>query len=561
MQKWLVPVIILSVLLLLIPACSSSTTSPSAAITTSQPPITTTSQPPVSTTSQPPTSTTNPPTTSTAGLFPWETPGGPTPQRGGILKIITGSPVNIGVPWEGIVPPDLWYTNPVVETLLRTDLQGNPIPWLATGWTIAPDYKSITFTLRQGVKFQDGTDFNAQSVKYDLEKYAQSPNPELKNVTSVDVVDPYTVKINMSSYQPAIFSFLAVGKPGWMVSPTAAQTMTSDEMRLHPVGTGPFKFESYTPDVSMKFTRFDDYWQKGKPYLDGVEYDIITDSVTAVVAFKAGTAQVNYNLSPSDAYNLQQAGYHINACQASIYQFIPDSADPNSPWSNVDVRRAGQYAIDTVALAKAEGFGWADPYWNQVFPKGNPAYNPDIVGYPYNPAKAKELLAQAGYPNGFKTNLYVTVPPVGDLETAVQNYLGQVGIQAEIKPLPGGSYFQASQQGWQNGLYRSQSVASLGADPGYQMNSYLSVPAQTWVSCARPQDMEDLLTAATTEPDQTKRYQLYQELCKNIIDTHALIISTWGGYLLASDNGKVNDANIRNIWTMTWTPEDAWLSK
>jgi ABC-type transport system substrate-binding protein len=120
----------------------------------------------------------------------------------------------------------------------------------------------------------------------------------------------------------------------------------------------------------------------------------------------------------------------------------------------VDVRRAAQYAIDTVALAKAQGYGWATGYWNQVFPKGNPAYDPTIVGYPYNPAKAKELLAKAGYPNGFKTSLYVTVPPVGDLEPAVQNYLMQVGINAEMKPLPGASYARPN-QGWQNGLFKS----------------------------------------------------------------------------------------------------------
>jgi peptide/nickel transport system substrate-binding protein len=515
-------------------------------------------------TTAPPTVTTSVSPTTTSSTDPWATipNSGLTPKKGGILKIITGAPSNLGgVPWLGNSPPDLWYACAVTETLLVTDAKGNLAPKLATAWTVAPDNKSITFTLRKGVKFHDGTDFNAEALKYLFETNAKSPMPELKSITSVDVIDAYTAKVNVTKYSPSMMTLLAVGRPGWIVSPTAIKAAAKPEdMMLNPVGTGPFKFQEFKRDVYVKFVKNENYWQPGKPYLDGIEYDIILDSVTAMLAFKKGEADVHYNVVQKDAYDLKQAGYKVSSAQASIYQWAPSSANPNSPWANVDVRRAAQYAIDTQTMAKTQGFGWADGYYNQVFPKGNPAYNPDIVGYPYDPAKAKELLAKAGYPDGFKTTLFDTSPLVGDIAAATQNYLKQVGIDAEVKPLPGPAYFEANLKGW-DGLFRTQSVASLGADPGYQMSIYLSSPPTSWVSVARPQDMTDLLTAATNELDLTKRQALYKDLCKNIIDTNALIISVWGGYLLAAKQQYVMDDNIRTLWTMTWTPENAWLNK
>jgi peptide/nickel transport system substrate-binding protein len=539
---------------------TAPTTKPAAPTTTSAAAPTTTvaPKPTAAPTTSRPTEQAVPATSVAAATT---TAAAPTGQKkGGILTIITGSPMNIGVPWAGSTPPDLFYCCPAVENLLRTDDKGVPIPWLATGWSVAPDYKSITFTLRKGVMFHDNTPFNAAALKYNFETQAKSPMPELKSITSVDVVDEYTAKVNLSKYEPHLFSLLATGRPGWIVSPAAAAKMTADEMKIFPVGTGPFKFQEFKRDVSVKFTRFDNYWQKGKPFLDGVQYDIIVDPVTAMMAFKSGKELVHWNPTPKEAADLQKEGYKITSAQASIYQWIPDSANPDSPWSKLEVRQAGQYAIDTVSMAKAEGYGWADPYWNQVFPKDNPAWDPTIVGYPYNPDKAKELLKKAGYPNGFKTSLLTTTPPLGDFEVATQNYLKQVGIEAELKPLPPASYMAANQQGW-NGLYRSQSVASLGADPGYQMQTYLSTPTVYWKSAARPQSVQDLIKASSVETDVAKRQALFKQLSKTIIDDHALIISVWGGYLVSAKQKEVMDDTIHSKWTMNWTPEDAWINK
>jgi peptide/nickel transport system substrate-binding protein len=555
---WVAISLVAALSLLLAAGCGGgATTTVAPAITTPAAPKTTPPAPP----SARPTEAAVPATSVAAPTTTVAAPTGPTPKKGGVLTIITGGPMNFGYPFAGTTPPDLFYAAPAVENLLRTDDKGVPIPWLASGWSVAPDYKSITFTIRKGIKFHDGTDFDAAALKFNLETHAQSPMPDLKAITSVDVVDQYTAKVNLSKYQPHLFSIMATGRAGWMISPAACAKMTPDELKIHPVGTGPFKFDEFKRDAYVKFSRFDQYWQTGKPYLDGVQYDIIVDPVTAMMAFKAGKELVHWNPTPKEAADLKQAGYNVSSAQASIYQWIPDSANPESPWSKLEVRQAGQYAIDTEAMAKAEGFGWADPYWNQVFPKGNPANDPTIVGYKYDPAKAKALLAKAGYPEGFKTQLLTTTPPLGDFEIATQNYLKQVGIDAELKPLPPPAYMAMNQQGWKNGLYRSQSVASLGADPGYQMAQYLSTPPNYWMSVTRPQSVQDLIISSSTEVDPTKRVALFKQLSKTIIDDHALIISVWGGYLVTARQKEVMDDTIHARWTMNWTPEDAWINK
>lgn len=135
------------------------------------------------------------------------TPTSESPQYGGVLKIITtGAAVNLGYP---TTPVPYWpYGRPCVESLVGYDEKGAVIPWLATAWQISPDFNSITFTLRKGVRFQDGTDFNAEAAKYNLDLTRTSVLPDLKSVASVDVIDDYTIRLNLSSYSPAYLSEL-----------------------------------------------------------------------------------------------------------------------------------------------------------------------------------------------------------------------------------------------------------------------------------------------------------------------------------------------------------------
>jgi peptide/nickel transport system substrate-binding protein len=277
LKKLLIPLVFLLVCVILITGCSSAatttaTTTPAATTSTTAAPGTTT---PV---------TTTPGKTTPAGT-PTATPTTTTPAasanpQGGVLRIIEpvspGTP--IGAPWE--TSGESVRTQQIsLQALLREELDGSMTYMLSTAYTIVTDpaNPSITFTLRKGVKFQDGTDFNAQAVKFNLDKFKEGGM--VAGTTnywkSVEVVDDYTVRINYTEYRNTLLR--SMGDAFFMVSPTAFQKNGIDWMRWNMVGTGPFVQKDFQRDVLTKVTRNTNYWDPGKPSLDEVQYLYVAD--------------------------------------------------------------------------------------------------------------------------------------------------------------------------------------------------------------------------------------------------------------------------------------------
>ena len=253
MKKYLIPLVILLVLSFVMAGCGKAATS-TTTTTTSTTAATTT------TTSKTSTATTTPPST---GVF------------GGTLTILNAlAPANnVGIPWD--TNTQSWWAIEYLyaEPLIVYTRQGTVEPWLATSWTVdsTSANPSITFSLRKGVKFQDGTDFNADAVKWQLDKVISIAAANAGAWKSVDVVDPYTVKLNLKSFQNSIWQDLSgLNANSFFISPTQYKTKGEDYARQHPVGTGPFQVTSFSKDQYIKTARYDGYWG-GKPYLDGVD--------------------------------------------------------------------------------------------------------------------------------------------------------------------------------------------------------------------------------------------------------------------------------------------------
>jgi ABC-type transport system substrate-binding protein len=450
---------------------------------------------------------------------------------------------------------------PAIEPLFRTDNTGKPAPWLATGFTNDVAAKTLTLTLRKGVKFHDGTDFNAEAVKWNLDQCMSAKSSGTEKFKSIDVIDDYTVRIHLSDWDSTLTGNLA--QPlGMMISPTAYKKNGQEWCAKNPIGTGPFQFVSWEKDVRTIYKKFDGYWQKGKPYLDRIEWIPIVDSLTRQLSFRRGELDLALMMAPKDVAGLEKDGYVVTrrTTGSGSLGLAPDSANSNSPWANVKVRQAAQHAIDTSAIVKAIYYGEAEPA-NQWIYKGHWGYNPSVVGYPYNPTKAKQLLAESGYPNGFKTKLtYLTTPENDQLNAAAQGYLKAVGIDAELDPVQRARWYQLAIQGgkWEGLIW-------AGVSPNPDVSAALATRyagGGTYTQMLVPPDYSKAIQNTITAPDFEAKQKYTQEAMKLMFDKYALLI-----VFCSQPEIGANQTYLRNHGfyatpnTAWWTPEDAWLDR
>jgi len=426
-------------------------------------------------------------------------------------------------------------------------------PCLATAWNTSADGKNITFTLRQGVKFHDNTTFNADAVVFSFERQYNTSHPYhqygewaywgwmFTDIQRVEKIDNYTVKIVLSEPNAAMMTSLAMFTVA-IVSPTNAETWKGDAFK-HPVGTGPFKFVEWVKDDHITLEANKEYW-RGAPKLDKVIYKVIVEPSARLLAIQAGEVQGMEFPDPTsldsiEANNklqlLTKEGMTVGYLAMNTGYGYNDSNengihDQNEPWvktpgyfapfTNRSVRQAINYAINKTSIVK-------NLYKNSaiVAINGMPPFmlgwNDAIVDYPYDPDRARELLAEAGYPNGFNTTLWVmksSRPYMADppkLAEAIQSYLAAVNITVNIIQLEWSTYLDKAE----NGEFPLCLLGWTGdnGDPDNFMNPLYGANA-----CAlgvagnyafyNNTEVQNLITAAVQTYNISKRAQLYKEV-------------------------------------------------
>jgi peptide/nickel transport system substrate-binding protein len=446
-----------------------------------------------------------------------------------------------------------------METLVNVDTQEKIIPGLADSWDISPDGKTITLHLHKGIKFHDGTDFNAAAVKENLKAWDIKDAPFLGNVTSIDTPDDYTVRLNLQKFDSLLLNRLATNGVGMIASPTAMKKATTPETvaQDHMVGTGPFTFVDWKRQDFVKYKKNPNYWQSGKPYVDAIEFRFVPDYMTRQMSFKAGEAQYTGALYPVDANNLQKEGYRIEPSELTfVWRFVPDGANPDSPFSKLAVREAIEYALDRDTIAKGIGEGVMAASYQFAPPKAS-YFAADYPNRVYNVAKAKELLASAGYPGGFKSKIITDVRVKMDLVTAVQKYLKDAGIDCEVEVADVPRMADLTRSGWKSAILWEG--YPIGATQG-AFNSMFGT-ANYMVSMYRPDGWQAGWEAMIANPDEASRQGQWKQNMKSIADS-AMAIPLVYDHRLYAANTKLHDigwsAGLNALW---WDPANVWLSK
>ncbi len=366
----------------------------------------------------------------------------------------------------------------VFEGLVKPDENGNLINAVASDYTISEDGLLYTFTLRDGVKFHNGNDVTAEDVKYSLERVSGLLDgnvliPGMDAIKSVEISDDNTVLVTVEKPNPElIYSFTAAIIP-------AGSGEAEDAV---PIGTGPYSFVSYVPQEGIVLEKHTEYWQAGLPYLDNVTFKIIANVDTAMLDIKGGSVDIVPYLTDSQAAELKGEFEVVSAPSNVVQALFLNCAE--GPLSDVRVRQAICYAIDKDAVNLFVTGGGGTPISSAMLPTLQDYYVDlnEMYGTTTNMEKAKQLLTEAGYPDGF--DLEITVPSSYDVHVeateVVAEQLKAAGINATIKAVEWGVWLDETY----NGRNYEATICGITSDmtPGYLLNRFVSDSSKNFVN-------------------------------------------------------------------------------
>ncbi|RCS22153.1 glutathione ABC transporter substrate-binding protein GsiB [Phyllobacterium salinisoli] len=320
------------------------------------------------------------------------------------------------------------------------DLKVQPV--LAESYTVSDDGLVYTLKLREGVKFHDGTDFNSEAVKVTLDRVMNPENKLLRynqfnRIAKVEATGPYEVKITLKEPFSPFINTLAHASAA-IISPAALAKYGNKDIALHPVGTGPFVFEEWKQTDHIKGKKFDGYWKKGYPKVDAIIWKPVPENNTRSAMLQTGEADFAYTLPYEQAKTLQANDkLNVTVAPSIILRYVSFNL-LQKPFDDIRVRQAINYAINREALAKVAFNGFAVPA--QGFVPEGVAFASKMEPLPYDPAKARELLKEAGFPNGFESTLWSGYNTTTAQKTIqfLQQQLAQVGIKVTIRALEPG---------------------------------------------------------------------------------------------------------------------------
>jgi peptide/nickel transport system substrate-binding protein len=473
----------------------------------------------------------------------------PAPQHGGslVVQFPTEPPgLDLTANPASAIAAVVFYN--VQEALVKVDKHGRLVPWLAERW-YTTDSKNYTFFLRHGVHFHNGREMRAEDVKYVLDR---AVNPETKHpyrvqyeaIRDVIVKDDYTISVTLK-HADATFLW-TVARQGSVIYPREAV----DTLKTQPIGTGPFMVSEWVRGDRIVLVRNKDYWQKGLPYLDKITYRFIPDPNSALAALKSGDIDVSgFGLGPESVDELKKDKRFEVIVGDTTNDVTLSLNNSKKPYSDKRVRLAITHAINKEEVLKGAMFGYGKILGSNVDPL-NPYFVDVSKRVPYDPAKAKRLLAEAGYPNGFDAVIKVAPQYYYTVRSAevLVNQFAKVGIRAKIEQIEWGQWLS---QVWKDANY---DMSIIGHAEAWDIGNFANPKYYfRWDNA----QFQSLFKESEVTVDDKKRRELYVKMQYMLADEAPAVWLFMHPHLVVAKKG------VAGIWKDLPTPsfdlsEVAW---
>jgi peptide/nickel transport system substrate-binding protein len=421
-------------------------------------------------------------------------------------------------------------------------MPGQPTaPSLAESWSVSKDGLVYEFLLRKGTRFHNGDPVTAEDVKFSFERYRGTSSKMIKErVAAVEAPDPARVRFRLKQPWPDFLTFYSSATgAGWIVPKKYVEKVGDEGFKKAPVGAGPYKFVSFTPGVELVLEAFDQYWRK-TPSVKRLVFRVISDESTRLAALKRGEVDIVYSVRGELAEELQRtAGLTLKPAviQAPFWLYFPDQWDPKSPWHDRRVRLAASLAMDRPTINQALTLGHSKLTGNIIPSAFEFFWQPPAPAY--SAARAKQLLAEAGYPSGFDAGEYFCDASYSNLAEAVVNNLQAAGIRVKLRPLERAAFFSAYSEKKLKNIIQGASGAFGNA--ATRLDAFV-VTGGTYVYGSYP-DLDGLFREQAAELDRKRREAILHKMQQVVVD-RAIYAPIWELAFLNGVGPRVRESGL-----------------
>jgi peptide/nickel transport system substrate-binding protein len=439
-------------------------------------------------------------------------------------------------------------------------MPGNPMaPSLAESWSLSKDGLAYEFVLRQGARFHNGDPVTAEDVKFSFERYRGAAAKLLRErVPVVEVVDPHRVRFKLKEPWPDFMTYygsLTTGA-GWVVPKKYLEKVGDDGFKKAPIGAGPYRFVTFNPGIELVLEAHEQYWRK-VPSVKRLVIKSVQDEATRLAMLKRGEADVIYLLQGELAEEVRRTqGLTLKPTPivSTHWLVFLDQWDPKSPWADRRVRLAANHAMNRQAVNDALTLGFSRITWSIIPASFDFFWQPPA--YPFDPARAKQLLTDAGYPNGFDAGDLWCEPPTATMSEALMGYLQAVGIRVKLRPLERAAFFKAYQEKKLKNLAYSISGAFGNAATRLEV---FTVAGGPYVYGSYP-DIDGLFREQAAELDRKRREAALHRI-QQLIHEKAMYAPVWELGFIHAHGPRVAESGLGLItgWAFSAPYEDLQL--